>query len=333
MTTVNDPEAAEAVPDGWHLRLDEGRIPVLRLPDSGGPAVADLPGAEIRALVARHGAVLVRGLGLASPADLASAARALGVAGMAEREGFTSRLAYPDHVYSASDWPAEDQLCMHHEQSYAAVVASVALFGCLVAPERGGIAEVADGQRVLELLPDALRERFVRDGWELARSYLQFGFTWAEAFGTDDRERVADYCARNAVDCTWTEDGGLRTRQRRPAVLRHPVTGRQVWFNQAAFLHESSLDPVIREHLEELYGVEGLPFRTMYGDGAAIPTDVVDTINEAYGTAGLSEPWQDGDLLVLDNLRMAHGRGPYEGDRQMVALFGDPVRLAGDPTG
>ncbi|TJZ54670.1 TauD/TfdA family dioxygenase [Streptomyces piniterrae] len=321
--------AVEAVPDGWHLTLGEGRIPVLRLPDPGAPAIADLPGEGIRALVARHGAILIRGLGLASPADLASAARALGVAGMAECEGFTSRLAHPDHVYSASDWPSEDQLCMHHEQSYAAVVPSIALFGCLVAPESGGTAAVADGERMMELLPEELVERFERDGWELARSYLEFGFTWAEAFGTEDRELVSDYCARNAVDCTWTEDGGLRTRQRRAAVLRHPVTGRRVWFNQAAFLHESSLDPLIREHLEELYGVEGLPFRTLYGDGETIPTDVVDTINKAYGVAGLTEPWQDGDLLMVDNLRMAHGRDPYEGDRQMVALFGDPVRVAG----
>ncbi|MEU7582058.1 TauD/TfdA family dioxygenase [Streptomyces sp. NPDC041068] len=334
MTTVDEPTVVDAVPDGWDLALTEGRIPVLRLPQAAAPAAADLPRAEIRALLARHGAVLVRGLGLASPADLAAAGRALGVVTMAEREGFTSRQAHGDDVYSASDWPSEDQLCMHHELSYAAVVPSTALFGCLRAPRSGGVAAVADGERVLDLLPAALVERFEREGWQLARNYLEFGFSWTEAFGTDDKDRVTRYCAENAVDCTWTEDGGLRTRQHRAAVLRHPATGRRVWFNQAAFLHESSLDPIIREHLEELYGVEGLPFRTLYGDGdgETIPTGVVDTINEAYGSAGLSEPWQDGDLLVVDNLRMAHGRDPYEGEREMVVLFGDPVRLVGaDP--
>ncbi|MEV5975398.1 TauD/TfdA family dioxygenase [Streptomyces sp. NPDC052114] len=329
MTTLDEPGAGAALPDGWHLTLAQDRIPVLRRAEPGTVPVADLPAEAIRSVTAGHGAVLVRGLGLAAPADLAAAARVLGVRVTAEREAFTSRVAHADGVYSASDWPAEDQLCMHHELSYAAVVPSVALFGCLRAPAGGAAAAVADGERVLELLPDALVERFERDGWELARNYLEFGFTWAEAFGTDDKDQVDRYCARNAVDRTWTEDGGLRTRQRRAAVLRHPATGRRVWFNQAAFLHESSLDPVIREHLEELYGVEGLPFRTMYGGGESIPTDVVDTINKVYGMAGLTEPWQDGDLLMVDNLRMAHGRDPYEGEREMVALFGDPVRMAG----
>lgn len=175
-------------------------------------------------------------------------------------------------------------------------------------------------------------DRFEREGWELIRNYYEFGLGWAETFGTGDRAVVEEYGAANALDCTWTEEGGLRTRQRRPAVLRHPVTGRRGWFNQAAFLHESALDPVVREYLESLYGPEGLPFRTTYGNGAPIPTEVVDTINGAYQSACWSEPWQDGDLLVLDNLRMAHGRDAYEGERRIVALFGEPVRVAGHAT-
>ncbi|MFD7338127.1 TauD/TfdA family dioxygenase [Streptomyces violascens] len=322
MTTVDDPGSVASLPEGRHLTLEEGRMPVLHLPGPG-----PLPGPEVRALVDRHGAVLVRGLRLASAADLALAAEELGVTGMVEREGFTSRQAYPDGVYSTSEWASEDQLCMHHELSYAAVVPSIALFGCLVAPERGGTTTVADGERVLDLLPDALVARFERDGWELTRTYYEFGLTWAEAFGTDDRARVEEYCSSHSLDCIWTEEGGLRTRQRRPAVLRHPVTGRRGWFNQAAFLHESALDPLIREYLESLYGPEGLPFRTTYGNGDPISTDVVDAINAAYQSACWSEPWQAGDLLVLDNLRMAHGRDPYEGAREVLTLFGAPIRL------
>jgi hypothetical protein len=43
----------------------------------------------------------------------------------------------------------------------------------------------------------------------------------------------------------------------------------------------------------------------------------------------VGEPWQIGDVLVVDNLRMAHSREPYEGAREIVALLGDPVRLSG----
>jgi hypothetical protein len=42
----------------------------------------------------------------------------------------------------------------------------------------------------------------------------------------------------------------------------------------------------------------------------------------------MREPWQNGDLLLVDNVRTAHSREPYEGDREVVVGLGDPVRLA-----
>ncbi len=33
-----------------------------------------------------------------------------------------------------------------------------------------------------------------------------------------------------------------------------------------------------------------------------------------------------GDLLLVDNIRTAHGREPFEGPREVLAGLGDPVR-------
>ena len=38
--------------------------------------------------------------------------------------------------------------------------------------------------------------------------------------------------------------------------------------------------------------------------------------------------WQAGDLLLVDNVRTAHSREPYEGPREMLAGLAEPVRLA-----
>ncbi|TLZ54349.1 MAG: TauD/TfdA family dioxygenase, partial [Gammaproteobacteria bacterium] len=40
------------------------------------------------------------------------------------------------------------------------------------------------------------------------------------------------------------------------------------------------------------------------------------------------EPWQAGDLMLVDNLRTAHGREPFEGSRQVLVAMADAVHLA-----
>ncbi|MFE7313179.1 TauD/TfdA family dioxygenase [Streptomyces sp. NPDC057555] len=320
------PATGAASPDVPAPVLEPGRTPLLLVP---GADFTRLSGPAVRDLVARHGAVLVRGLGLSAPNDLADAARWLGVTPMAEREGFTSRTDHGGGVYSGSQWPADEPMCMHHELSYAAQVPSLALFGCLTAPAAGGATAVADARTLLRTLPADLVERCAREGWLLERSYRDVGVSWTEAFGTEDRAVVDAYCAEHALAHEWLADGSLRTRQRRAAVVAHPVTGERLWFNQIAFLNGLTMDPAVREYLISFYGPDSLPFHTRYGDGETIPEQVIETINAAYTAATSREPWQAGDLLVVDNLRMAHSREAYEGDREIVALFGDPVRLAG----
>jgi hypothetical protein len=152
------------------------------------------------------------------------------------------------------------------------------------------------------------------------------GATVAEAFGTDDRRAVERYCHANAIAFEWLPDGGLRTRQRRSAVVSHAVSGQRCWFNQIAFLSEWTLDPDVREFLVETCGADGLPFNTRYGGGEAIGEDVVREINAVYDAATTREPWQAGDLLLVDNVRCAHSREPFEGAREVLVALAEPVR-------
>jgi hypothetical protein len=60
----------------------------------------------------------------------------------------------------------------------------------------------------------------------------------------------------------------------------------------------------------------------------------VATINASYEKHIRREPWRSGDLLLVDNIRTAHGRDPFEGTREVLAGLGDPVRPADRaPTG
>ncbi|GAA4617074.1 TauD/TfdA family dioxygenase [Saccharopolyspora hordei] len=284
---------------------------------------------RIRSLVDQHGALLVRGLHLADAAAFGRVARDVAGPLLPEREAFARRWSYEDGVYSSSKWPPNQPMCMHHELSYTLTFPGLMVFGCLGAPASGGVTGVADAAAVLEALPADLVERFEREGWQLVRNYNEMvGVPWQEAFGTDDRGEVERYCRDNAIEFEWDAMDGLRTKQRRSAVITHPKTGARVWFNQVAFLNEWTIDPEVRDYLLMEFGPDGLPFNSRYGSGAPIEDDVVALLNKVYEEHTRREPWQTGDLMLVDNIAQAHSREPYEGAREVLVAMGEPVSLA-----
>ncbi len=307
-----------------------GKPPMLQA-EVGGDAANWAAGNRdgLHAAVAEHGSILVRGLGLRDTAEVDTVFHHLATDLMAEKEAFAARKAFPNGVYSTTPWPANQQMCSHHEKSYMFEFPGLMMFACLTGPTAGGATGVADASTVLEALPAELTKRFEQEGWLLSRNYNEeMGASVAEAFGTDDRGAVEDYCQANAIEFEWQADGGLRTRQRRSAIVNHPVTGQRCWFNQIAFLNEWTLDLEVREYLVEIYGAEGLPFNTHFGNGDPISEDIVQVINETYEDNIAREPLQAGDLILVDNIRTAYSRQAYEGEREVLVALADPVRLA-----
>ncbi|MFJ8361057.1 TauD/TfdA family dioxygenase [Streptomyces sp. NPDC093984] len=312
------------------VALQPGKPPILRI-DAPGDAVnwAAENREALRARVAEHGALLVRGLGLKETERVGAVFTALAGELMTEREAFAPRQTHGPRLYSSATWPANQPMCMHHELSYTLQCPGLMLFACLTAPDQGGATAVADAEEVLRALPAEIGERFEREGWLLTRSYNdEIGASLTESFGTDDRAAIERYCRENAIDTDWLPDGSLRTRQRRAAVVRHPVTGRRCWFNQIAFLNEWTLAPEVREYLVDEYGEDGLPFNTRFGDGSPIGEDIVDLLNTTYEQHTRREPWQAGDVMLVDNIRTAHSREAYTGDRQVLVAMAEPCRPA-----
>ncbi|WP_086821448.1 TauD/TfdA family dioxygenase [Allokutzneria sp. NRRL B-24872] len=315
--------------DTLNSRVEEGKPAIVEV--SG---VADAAGwAErnrdaLHEVVAHHGAVLVRGLGLSDVDGASAVLRTLGVELMAEREAFATRDSHGEGVYSSSKWPPNQPMCMHHELSYALEFPGLMLFACLTAPTEGGATALADSAKVLAELPGDLVERFEREGWLLNRCYNEeIGLSWTEAFGTTDKAEVERYCSANGISFEWISGGGLRTSQRRSAVIAHPGSGERLWFNQIAFLNQWTMATEIREYLVDVYGQENLPFNTSFGEGGEITQDVVEVINKTYDSVTLREPWRAGDLMLVDNLRTAHSREVFDGPREVLVALGRPTSL------
>ena len=126
------------------------------------------------------------------------------------------------------------------------------MFACLTAPAARAAPPPWPTRRPCSTrCPATLVDRFEREGWMLARNYN-------DEIGASLRRRVrhrrpaprwSATAGPTAIEFEWQPGGGLRTWQRRAAIVRHPVTGQCCWFNQIAFLNEWTLDRDVREYL------------------------------------------------------------------------------------
>ena len=277
---------------------------------------------EVDRLLNEHGAVLVTGLDVRSAADLAAARHAIGATPVGLAEDFAPRTDLGHGVYSAPSWEADREMCLHHERSYAVDYPRLLFMTCLRRPERGGATLLADTRDVLAALPAGLAERFRTHGWLLTRNYRPyFGLPWSEAFGARTPAEVERLCAKRDIRAEWLRDGTLHTTQRRPAVVTHPVGGQRCWFNQVAFFSQWSVDATERDLLLTTFGEHGIPFNTASGDGTPLSAEEFQAILDAYDSALRRLQWRPGDLLILDNVRTAHGREPHTGDRKVAVAM------------
>ena len=275
-----------------------------------------------------HGALYLRGLPVRSVDDFARVRDVLIPSSTPYREKATPRSDYGDGVFSSTDLPPSQPIALHNENSYTLRFPGLLLFGCLVAPEDGGATPVADCRKVLNSLPPHLVDRMRSVGWQLKRSYSDLISTdWRTAFSAENEKDVERYCDDNLIAYQWQPDGYLRTSQLRPGVIRHPSTGAEVWFNHLAFWNEWSLDEELRETLLDEFGPEGLPFNSAFGDGEPLSKEDLRTIRAAYEAATVRNRWQQGDLLLVDNILAAHGRDPFRGERKIVVAMGNPVAI------
>jgi len=67
--------------------------------------------------------------------------------------------------------------------------------------------------------------------------------------------------------------------------------------------------------------------RAWSGDGAPLEESVLRLLEELYRTEAASFAWESGDVLMLDNMSVAHARAPYTGPRKIIVALGDPIEL------
>jgi alpha-ketoglutarate-dependent taurine dioxygenase len=196
-------------------------------------------------------------------------------------------------------------------------------FYCVKAADTGGESPIVDCREIYQALEPSIREQFERKGLMYVRNFTDgLDVSWQRFFQTDDRACVEDYCRSASIDFEWKPDNGLRIRQLCPAVVKHPQTGELVFFNQIQLHHVSCLPPSVRDSLRSITGEEDLPRNVYYGDGSPIEDSVVQHLRDLYDRLAIGFKWQERDVLMLNNMLVAHSRNAFSGPRKIVVALG-----------
>jgi pimeloyl-ACP methyl ester carboxylesterase/alpha-ketoglutarate-dependent taurine dioxygenase len=313
--------------------------------------------AELEDRLTRHGAILLRGFDVDGARGFERVARAFEPVLQNDYLGTSPRNALTDYVFSASELPPYYPIPQHCEMSFVAHPPRRLFFSCLVpSAGAGGETPLADFRRVLADLPAEVRARFEAKGVRNVRNYAGPGGSgrfdrldrwklkrWDEMFGTTDPAAVARACAANGFDLTWKNDGRLRLVNVQPAVKKHPVTGEPVWFNHTQVFHLSAV-PAEYRRIATRQGqlrYDGLArvadamlamkrrrvsdddqaMHATFGDGTPIPDADMDAVRDAIWKNMVFFNWRKGDVLVIDNDAVAHGRMPYTGERVVAVAW------------
>jgi hypothetical protein len=302
-----------------------------------------------------HGALLFRGFGVGTADDFETIARAVDPDLKNDYLGTSPRDAVKPggYVFSASELPGYYPIPEHCEMTFTRHPPRRIFFSCLVAPQAGsGETPLVDFRKVWRDLAPGVRERFASRRIRIIRNYSgpnQSGKDlfqlkrWDDMFGTTDRSQVEAIAAREGFQVVWKNNDGLALISEHDATQPHPETGEPVWFNHAQVFHLSAapgefrriarLRPSLRHVGLWLFSsllvrwkrlrlnAEDQAMHVTWVDGTEISDADMDAVRDAIWRNLAIVPWQQGDVVAIDNRSTGHGRLPYQGPRKVVVSW------------
>ncbi len=209
--------------------------------------------------------------------------------------------------------------------SYSNAYPRILFFFCSIAPEVGGETPIVDGRVLFKKTDKALIERFknkkVKYIMNLCNKY-GMGRSWQQAFETEDKEKVEEFLKNSAKKYIWKSDGSLRIEEIVDPIIEHPITKELVFFCQAPQWHPISLDEKTRDAMYGIMSEQDFYHFVSFGDDSLISEDDLKQITDLAEQEQVKFPWQQGDILMVDNILSLHAREPFSGPRKILVSMG-----------
>jgi len=320
-------DATPAIAGARLVRESGGRLPVVeRVGSTPALTWAAESAQRVAGLLGQDGVVVLRGFDITSAAEFEAFGRAL-VAGPAVpyREAATPRHHVGGDVYSATDLDRRLEIFFHGENAHVLRFPRTLLFWCREPALTGGATTLSDCAEFARRLPKALRDRWREVGVQYERRFgFGVGIPWEKAFGSPERADVEAYFRQNNISWEW--DGPrLRVKYNRWALVPHPGSGDEIWFNNMTFYHPVTLQDAMRR-LAGRIGYDRMPHAARWGDGSEVEPEVAEELVALYRQCAIGTRWERHDVMLIDNLRLAHGRESFEGERDVAVLMLEEMR-------
>ncbi|KAB8256817.1 hypothetical protein BDV32DRAFT_160897 [Aspergillus pseudonomiae] len=288
--------------------------------------------------LARHGTLLFRDLPIHNADDFSRFAHAFGYKPHEIIGIVVDRPVLAPNVAPANEAPKEVQIYNHNESPQVPHAPEYIFFYNQHAPAKGGETPISSS---LELFRRAQAEipEFVDELAEkgvLSRVVYNFdkqyegGSTLRQAFGKeiqdgDDEEtrrrkieaQIARYGRGGHTTWEWTETGIVLTH-RLPVIRTQPGTNLPTLFTGLAAYYKRLQANDQRKNVTH----------QLYGDGTPIPEKYLAHLAKITDEIRVLHRWQEGDVLVFDNIIAQHGREPWEGEQTdrvvLASLFDGP---------
>jgi alpha-ketoglutarate-dependent taurine dioxygenase len=287
--------------------------------------------AFIESYLRRNGAILFRDFGVSTAEEFERLVEAVSGPLLDYSYRSTPRTVVSGKIYSSTEYPAHQSIPLHNENSYSRSWPMRLWFFSLQVAEQGGETPIADSRKIYTAMEPEVRECLIRKGLMYVRNYgTGLDLPWQEVFQSSSKAVVEEYCRKAQMEFEWIGEDQLRTRQRCQVVERHPRTGEMVWFNQAHLFHVSRLPVEVRDWLLAAFGEESLPRNVYFADGSPINSAMIDEISRTCEEQAVVFKWNQGDVLMLDNMLTAHGRKPFVGKRQVVVGMAESNQFKSD---
>lgn len=267
-----------------------------------------------------HGVILFRGFPLGGDEDFDAALRRFELENFPYEGSLSNaiRRHRTERVFTANEAPPDVEIYLHHELAQTPVYPTRLFFFCEAAPESGGATPVCRSDRLLARLRERVPE-FVARCERLGVRYINFmpadedmesgqGRGWCATLGAKNRAEAEERLKSLGYGWSWFDGGVLRACSPALPAVRTLPGGKSVFFNQLIAAWRGWSD----SRNEAARSI-------CFGDHSEIPDDDMRAAAEIAEELTVDLAWQAGDMALVDNMQVMHGRRPYSGHRRVLA--------------
>ena len=248
------------------------------------------------------------------------------------RYGNTTRKKIKDsNSVQVTPWPKELCILPHSELTYHTDFPKNMSFICKKPAQYGGETSIYDCAKAFECLSPDFQRKASYHNASFRKRYVQaldHGRypSWQQVMGEntthEDLIQHFNSLGYHCVVLQLEENGNMTT------VVETQLTRPIVYEYQGKQCLHSSIVGIAPYWYEEVWPGKEPPLMATWENGEPFSFEELRQMEKALLSARIFyNNWQEHDMLILDNLRIAHGRLPFIGERVIGALMAQPAQF------